>query len=310
MKIAVLRDDLINPSSPDAMDTLTEAGFIESVLFDGNEVRQIPFYADLEKTIGTLQRYAPDVVFNLTESVCSQGGLAVFAPQLLDILRLPYTGNRTFAHLVSADKDLAKRLFLQNGLPAPSSVYRAGASYLLKAKTEHASAHLDDTCVVSPASEDELRSALKQKERETGLAWIAEEYIDGREFNVALLGDEILPPAEMCFSPDFKEHKILTYEAKWNEDCDAYQLSRRSFDVENEVRERLSAVALKCKDVLDLRGYTRIDFRMNAKGVLFIIDLNTNPCIAPDSGFIAMAHEAGLSDKEVIERIVANAFSK
>ena len=310
MKIAVLRDDLTNPSLPDAADTLAEAGFVEKILTDGNDVRQIPFYADLEKTMGALQSYAPDVVFNLTESVCSQGGLAVFAPQLLDILRMPYTGNSTFAHLVSADKDLAKRLFLQNGLPAPSSVYRAGASYLLKAKTEHASAHLDDSCVVCPASEDELQDALKQKERETGLAWIAEEYIDGREFNVALLGDEVLPPAEMRFFPDFKGHRILTYEAKWNEDCDAYQLSRRSFDVEAGINQKLSAVALKCKDVLDLRGYTRIDFRMNTQGELFIIDLNTNPCIAPDSGFIAMAHEAGLSDKEVIERIVADAFSK
>ena len=310
MKIAVLRDDLTNPSSPDAADTLAEAGFVERILADENNVRQIPFYADLEKTIDTLQQYVPDVVFNLTESVCAQGGLAVLAPQLLDILRLPYTGNRTFAHLVSADKDLAKRLFLQNGLPAPSSVYRAGASYLLKAKTEHASAHLDDTCVISPASEDKLRDALKRKERETGLTWIAEEYIDGREFNVALLGGEVLPPAEMRFFSDFKGHKILTYEAKWNEDCDAYQRSRRSFDIENEIKEKLSSIALKCKDVLALRGYTRIDFRMNAKGELFIIDLNTNPCIAPDSGFIAMAHEAGLSDKEVIERIVANAFSK
>ena len=310
MKIAVLRDDLTNPSSPDAMDTLAESGFVEKILSDGNDVRQIPFYADLEKTVGALQRYAPDVVFNLTESVCSQGALAVFAPQLLDILQLPYTGNKTFAHLVSADKALAKRLFSQSGLPVPSSAYRAGAAYLLKAKTEHASAHLDDTCVVLPACEDELKNALKRKELETGLSWIAEEYVDGREFNVALLGDEALPVAEMRFSPDFKGHRILTYEAKWNEDCDAYKRSCRSFEVERDIKEKLSAVALKCKDVLDLRGYTRIDFRMDAKGELFIIDLNTNPCIAPDSGFIAMAREAGLSDKDVIERIVADAFSK
>lgn len=310
MKVAVLRDDLTNPSSPDAMDTLAEAGFVEKVLSDGNDVRQIPFHADLKKTVKELQSYAPDVVFNLTESVCSQGGLAVFAPQLLEVLRMPYTGNKTFAHLVSADKDLAKRLFFQNGLPAPSSVYRNGSTYLLKAKTEHASAHLDDTCVVRPSSGKELRDALEQKERETGLAWIAEEYIDGREFNVALLGDEVLPPAEMRFSPDFKGHKILTYEAKWNEDCDAYQLSRRSFDVESDIKEKLSDIALKCKDVLDLRGYTRIDFRTDAEGGLYIIDLNTNPCISPDSGFIAMAHEAGLTDKDVIERIVADAFSK
>ena len=310
MKIAVLRDDLTDPTSPDAADTLAEAEFVEKTLADRNDVRQIPFYADLEKTISALQNYVPDVVFNLTESVCSQGGLAILAPQLLEMLKIPYTGNRTFAHLVSSDKDLAKRLFLQNRLPAPSSAYQAGATYLLKAKTEHASAHLDDTCVICPASEKELQDALKRKERETALTWIAEEYIDGREFNVALLGDNVLPPAEMCFSPDFKGHKILTYEAKWNEDSDAYRLSRRSFDVDDAIKEKLSSVALKCKDVLDLRGYTRIDFRMNAQGRLYIIDLNTNPCISPDSGFIAMAHKAGLSDKDVIERIITDAFSK
>ena len=310
MKIALLRDDLHTPTSPDATDTLAEAEFVEKILADENDVRQIPFYADLKKTINALQNEKPDVVFNLTESVCSQGGLAILAPQLLELLQIPYTGNRMFAHLVSADKDLAKRLFLQNGLPTPSSVYRKGTTYVLKAKTEHASAHLDDTCVVCPASENELNDALKMKKRETGLTWIAEEYVDGREFNVALLGDDVLPPAEMCFSPDFKGRKILTYEAKWNEECDAYQLSRRSFDVEDDIKAKLSAIALKCKDFLDLRGYTRIDFRMNARGELYIIDLNTNPCISPDSGFIAMAHEDGLSDKNVIERIVADAFSK
>lgn len=310
MKIAVLRDDLTDPTSPDAVDTLAQADFVEKTLVDENEVFQISFYADLEKTIKALQTYAPDVVFNLTESVRSQGGLAIFAPQLLEILKIPYTGNRPFAHLVSADKNLAKKLFLQNGLLTPTSVFRPGATYLLKAKTEHASAYLDDGCVISPLSDRELRSALTRKERETGLKWIAEEYIDGREFNVALLGDEVLPPAEMCFSADFKGHKILTYEAKWNEDSDAYQFSRRSFETEPEIKKQLSDIALKCKSIFGLRGYTRIDFRMNAQGGLYIIDLNTNPCIAPDSGFIAMARQAGLTDKEIIKRIVDDAFSQ
>ena len=310
MKIAVLRDDLIDPTAPDAADTLEQAGFVENVMAAENEVCQLPFYADLDKTVQALKAYAPDIVFNLTETICNQGGLAVLAPQLLEVLKIPYTGNRPFAHLVSADKDLAKKLFLQNGLPAPASDFRSGATYLLKAKTEHASAHLDDGCVITPASEKELQAALSLKEQETGLAWIAEEYIDGREFNVALLGDTVLPPAEMCFSADFKGHKILTYEAKWNEESDAYQFSCRSFDVEPYIKKTLSDIALKCKNLLGLCGYTRIDFRMNAQGKLYIIDLNTNPCIAPDSGFIAMAHQAGLTDKEVMERIVSDAFSK
>lgn len=308
MKIAILRDDLSGNLRPDDQDNLEEAAFVENLLAADHETCQIPFYSDLAQTMAALKDFGPDLVFNLAESVCSQGGLAVFAPQILEIMRLPYTGNRTFAHLASADKALAKKILLQNGLPAPSDKYSKGSVYLLKAKTEHASIGLDDGCIIAPRTAAELQTALSAKEKETGLAWIAEEYIDGREFNVALLGNEVLPPAEMCFSPDFKGYKILTYEAKWNEDTDAYKQSRRSFEIEPEIIRSLQKLAQACKEALDLKGYTRIDFRMNRSKDLYIIDLNTNPCISEDSGFIAMSRRAGLSDKETIERIIKDAF--
>lgn len=308
MKIAILRDDLADNLRPDDQDNLEEAAFVESLLAADHETRQIPFYSDLAKTMAALKDFAPDLVFNLAESLCSQGGLAVFAPQMLEIMRLPYTGNRTFAHLISADKALAKKIMIQNGLPTPSGKFSKGSVYLLKAKTEHASIHLDDGCIITPETEEGLCTALTEKENETGLAWIAEEYIEGREFNVALLGDKILPPAEMCFSPDFKGHKILTYEAKWNEDAETYQQSQRSFEIESDIINRLRESASACRNSLELRGYTRIDFRMNRSGALYIIDLNTNPCISEDSGFVAMSRYAGLSDREMIERIMKDAF--
>lgn len=308
MKIAILRDDLTDNLRPDDQDNLEEAAFVESLLAHDHEIRQIPFYADIAKTMAELKDFSPYLVFNLAESLCSQGGLAVFAPQMLEVMRLSYTGNRTFAHLISADKALAKKVLLQNGLPAPSGCFSKGSTYLLKAKTEHASIHLDDRCIVTPETQQALEKELSAKEKETGLAWIAEEYIDGREFNVALLGDVILPPAEMCFSPDFKGHKILTYEAKWNENAETYQQSQRSFDIESDIINRLKELASACRNALELRGYTRIDFRMNRNGGLYIIDLNTNPCISEDSGFVAMSRRAGLNDREMIERIMEDAF--
>lgn len=307
MKIAILKDDLTSVIRADDNDNQEQADFVEQLLSE-HEVKQFPFSPDMKKNIKNLNAFKPDMVFNLVESVCGQGKLAVFAPQLLETLQIPFTGNKSFAHFISADKDLAKDLLLQNNLPTPTDEFVKGYTYILKAKTEHASIGLDESCIITPLSAEELKSALHNKEKSTKMEWIAEQYIDGREFNVGLLGDEVLPPAEMCFSNDFKGHKILTYEAKWNEDTSAYQKSRRTFDIDSDTIEKLKRLSLLCRGALGLKGYSRIDFRMDSAQNLYIIDVNTNPCIAPESGFIAMGHKAGLSAKKIIERIMENAF--
>lgn len=308
MRAVVLRDDVDGSGRADDLDNLQEADFIGRILSKHYETVQIPFTSDLGKTIRELQAFAPDFVFNLVESCCGAGALAVVAAELLEMMRIPFTGNRTYAHLLSADKVLARRVMEREGIPTPSDRFEKGRAYILKARMEHASIGLDDGCILCPDTAEELSEALEKKERATGRAWIAEEFVDGREFNAALLGEEVLPPAEMCFSPDFEGHRILTYEAKWDESAPAYARSTRSFDVEETVREELCTLARECRKRLDLKGYARIDFRMNGEGRLYVIDVNTNPCISPDAGFMAMAERAGLTPEDVIERIVKDAF--
>ncbi len=308
MKAAVLRDDVDGSGRADDLDNLQEADFVGRVLSERCETVQIPFTSDLGKTMTELRAFAPDFVFNLVESCCGTGALAVAATELLEMMRIPFTGNRTYAHLLSTDKALAKRVMEREGIPTPSGRFEKGRAYILKARTEHASIGLDEGCIISPETAGELSEALEEKERATGRAWIAEEFVDGREFNAALLGEQVLPPAEMCFSPDFEGHRILTYEAKWDESAPSYARSVRSFDLEDGLREELCALARECRVRLELKGYARVDFRMNGEGRLYVIDVNTNPCISPGAGFMAMAEQAGLTPAEVIERIVKDAF--
>jgi D-alanine-D-alanine ligase len=308
MRAAVLRDDVDGSGRADDLDNLQEADFVGRILSERYETIQIPFTSDLGKTMTELRAFAPDFVFNLVESCCGAGALAVVATELLETMRIPFTGNRTYAHLLSADKALAKRVMEREGIPTPSGRFKKGQAYILKARMEHASIGLDDGCIVSPETAEELSKVLEDKERATGRAWIAEEFVDGREFNAALLGEELLPPAEMCFSPDFEGRRILTYEAKWDESTPAYARSMRSFELESDLREELCALVRTCRACLELKGYARVDFRMNGEGRLYVIDVNTNPCISPDAGFMAMAVRAGLTPADVIERIVNDAF--
>jgi D-alanine-D-alanine ligase len=308
MKIVILRDDLDDSNSLDEIDNLNEANFVESILRKNHEVKQIPFVPNLNIVIDELINEAPDVVFNLVESFCGSGAMAIVPVQLLEVLGIPFTGNHIFSHLVSADKNIAKHILQDKGIPTPKSCFLDGAEYIIKAKTEHASLALDDNCIKTFSSEEEMKLTLSQKKKETGLEWIAEQYIEGREFNCAILGKEILPPAEIRFEDDFIGHKILTYEAKWNDKSDSYRQSLRHFDIEQDIVKRLKNITETCRKKLNLKGYARVDFRMDKFGNLFVIDINTNPCISPNSGFVAMANQIGISNDSMIEKIIYDAL--
>jgi D-alanine-D-alanine ligase len=146
-------------------------------------------------------------------------------------------------------------------------------------------------------------------------ALFAEAYIDGREFNVSLLATdgepEVLPVAEIRFV-DFPEGrpKILDYEAKWAEDSAAYRGTVRhtlTACEEQELASQLNSIAQRVWTLFDLRDYARVDFRVDAKGQPWVVDINANPCLAPDAGFAAAATAAGMSFSEIIMRIVTAA---
>jgi len=183
--------------------------------------------------------------------------------------------------------------------------------YIVKSLWEHASKGLDDGCIVRDKAL--LRRVMVERRDSLGGECFAEAYIEGREFNVSLLGDasgvEVLPVAEMRFDQYEGRARVLGYEAKWEQGSFAYEHTTRTFDVEPQDKElvrRLSRLAVKCWRLFHLRGYARVDFRVNAEGEAYVLEVNANPCISPDSGFVAAAAQAKISYNKLVSRIVAD----
>jgi D-alanine-D-alanine ligase len=149
-----------------------------------------------------------------------------------------------------------------------------------------------------------------------GGRWFAERFIEGREFNIAVLGPRgrprILPMAEMTFA-DWPAGKprIVGYEAKWEEGSPGYNHTVRRFGVERDEPVLAAKIRHACETVwaaFDLCGFVRVDFRVDAAGTPFVLEINANPCISPDAGFAAAAEEAGMRYEDLIEAIVQAAL--
>lgn len=327
MRVAIVHDRIPENANQDELDTLVQAEAIAAALEGlGYETVRIPFSLDLEASAATIERAEANLLFNLVESVAGRGHFIHLAPALFDGLKIPYTGCPTEAIFTTGNKVMTKRRLELAGIPtadcftakesprggASPGRFKPGATYIVKAIWEEASIGLDPASVRVYGSPEELRHAIAAKARELGTGFFAEEYIDGREFNVGLLagadGPVALPIAEMRFDGfPAGRPRILDYKAKWHEETEEYRHSVRGFDfppADRPLLARLAEISLRCWKLFDLNGYARVDFRVAADGTPYVLELNANPCISPDSGFIAMARRAGLDYAAVIDRIV------
>jgi len=179
--------------------------------------------------------------------------------------------------------------------------------YILKPVWEEGSVGLDEDAVFTVQDEDMIRkfSSLSSSH------YFIEEYVEGREFNISMLGGtekkDILCPAEMIFTnfPEGKP-KILGYKAKWDEQSVEYRNTTRSFNTlekDSALYNRLEKICHRCWDSFHLNGYARVDFRVDIQGNPLVLEINGNPCISDDSGFMAAARHDGYTDKTVIQRI-------
>ncbi|MBK8976228.1 MAG: ATP-grasp domain-containing protein [Planctomycetes bacterium] len=326
MDILILHDEVEPGARPDETDVLVQRDVVDAALVRaGHRVRAAGAGLDLASLAAGLRAEPPDLVFNLVESVARTGRLIHIVPALLDALGVRFSGAPTDAVYATSNKRLAKRLLRAGGLPTPDAVTTAelvdGAeiapgSYLVKSVWEHGSVGIGPDSVVDVRDAAELRAALARLEPRFGGDGIAERFIDGREFNLSLLagprGPDVLPPAEIEFvdwAPDAP--RIVDYRAKWDDGSREYHATPRTFDFRPQDAELLDALcefALRCWRLFGLRGYARVDFRVDHSGQPWILEVNTNPCLSPDAGFAAAVARAGLSLDEAVARIVADAL--
>jgi D-alanine-D-alanine ligase len=243
------------------------------------------------------------------------------ATALLDHLQIPYTGCSTEGLMITGNKVLAKRWLRAHGLATAdwwdgvSSVppHPGPGRWITKPVSEDASIGMDDSSVVDDFSQ--VPHAVAARETLRKYRWFAEKFVEGREINVALVdgpgGPQVLPIPEIEFV-DYPAGKprIVGYAAKWQEDSfECRNTVRRFVDPVSEAAlcAELGRMSLQCWDIFQLRGYARVDFRVDAAGKPWVLEVNANPCISPDAGFAAALEQAGIRYADGIERIVAAA---
>lgn len=328
MQVLILHDDVPADAPLDELDNLVQADAISAALTQlGHQTRKVPFTLDLKAVAKALNEPKPHLVFNLVETAGGTGRLTYLAPALLDGLGIPYTGAGTDAMFSTSSKILSKKILAEHGIPTPAwftpemLLEQSGplpGSFIIKSVWEDASIGIDDSSIMTPGTTAALHEEMVRRLERLGGEAFAEGYIDGREFNLSVMGRkggfDVLPPAEIHFV-DFAPGKprIVNYQAKWDEQSHEYHNTPRCFDFpasDAALVERLVAVARQCWEAFGLAGYARVDFRVDADGKPWVLELNANPCLSPDAGFMAACDRAGFGFVGAIERIVEEGMGR
>lgn len=303
LKILILYNALSENPAQDEKDVLDQVTLVEEGLSSNvYQVEKLEFSLDVKNFLTTISKVKPDLVFNLVESVDNDGKLICLAPGILEHIGIPYTGTKHDQMFICQNKVVAKELMVKNNILTPSWLrmdnpkFILGKQYLVKPIWEDGSLGIDDDKLFTSVDE-----SLKNYDPSN---FFLEEYVDGREFNVAILAGEVLEPAEIVFRGFEDIPKILGYKAKWEEDSFQYKNTFRTFDIEEGLRGKLKVIGKKCWELFNMKGYARVDFRMDSVGKIYVLEVNPNPCISPDSGFIAAAQNFGYSKKDVVEKIL------
>ncbi|MBL7817691.1 MAG: ATP-grasp domain-containing protein [Saprospiraceae bacterium] len=315
--IVILTNE-VKSDLPDVVDVLEQRDLVlTACLALGYEVICLELGDNLKTDFEKVAAAQPDIVFSLVEDIWGKGELLYFAPAILTAHRIAYTGNPLEALFLTADKVLTKKLLRLHDLPTADffdlkslDTLDPTKTYIVKPKREDASIGIDASAVFN------ISETLKVEKirRLPPPQYFIEEYIDGREFNLSLLVNDgkvdILPMAEIEFLPYFADKpKILDYDAKWNETSAGYKNTIRSFGTLEDkphLKQALTQICEKVWQVFDLKGYARIDFRIDEHDSIYILEINANPCISADSGFAAAVQQAGYSYIEMIQRILSD----
>lgn len=319
MTILILYNE-VRGKAPDEADVLAQRDLVSAACRKlGHSVSELALGDDVAGQMRRIREAAPDLVFNLTEAAFGRSELLYLAPALLGSFNIPYTGVSAEALFLTTNKVLAKKMMRLQELPTPdyfaideTAQLNSKKRYIVKPVGEEASVGISEAMVFYPTEAEKLK---KIRQLPAGRYFI-EEYIEGREFNISMLADdrrgmEILPPAEMLFGEFFKEHpKILGYKAKWDENSPEYRNSSRAFGTLKKgsaLEKKLLETCMRCRDLFGLRGYARVDLRVDTGDKIYILEVNGNPCISADSGFVAALAEAGYGIETMVKRIIEDA---
>jgi len=273
-----------------------------------------------------LKTEKPDLIFNLVESLGDESIHEMHVAGIYEVLGIPYTGSSPITLGTCLNKARAKEILSYNGIPTSKFMicrnvgsvnaddFPLSFPLIVKPACEDASVGIDNNSIV-----DSL-TALKKRVRYIFQRYdqpaLIEEYIEGRELNVAIIGNSkplVLPISEIDFSglpPEYP--KIVTYDAKWMNGSIEYEGTKGvcPADLPSAVETRVKELALQAYQLMGCRDYARVDFRLSKNNKPYVLEVNPNPDISDDAGFIRSTGTYGLTFNEAIGKIVEFALKR
>jgi D-alanine-D-alanine ligase len=318
MKIALLFDGASAYAvNPDALILDTVRAIEQSLVSEGNEVVYIPVYQD-GKWIEKIRKGKFDLAFNMCEGIDGIAALESAAISVLELFKIPFTGASSYTAAICLRKHVINGLLEKNGLPIPrftcirrgDALTSVGFPAIVKPAAEDASLGVEQRSVV--------RNMRQLAERVDAMLQVWDEvlvqrYIDGREVNVGILGDAVLPIAEIDFGKMPRGRwRIVTYQSKWVPGSvdDIGGAPRCPAKLPAKVANEVRRVALRAWKLAGGFGYGRVDMRIDANGQPWILEVNANPDIAPDAGLARMARVVGIEYPALIRNICELGLAK
>jgi D-alanine-D-alanine ligase len=324
--LALVHQHLVPPAEiPEGTDLVsapwrTEYDVITTLRAQGHDVQPLGVHDDLGELRRAKEEFKPQIAFNLLEAF---DDVTIFDQNVvshLELLKLPYTGCNPRGLLLARDKSLSKKLLAYHRIAVPEfEVFRAGRPIrrpkrlpfplIVKSLTQEASVGISQASVVD--TDEKLKERVAFIHESIGTAAIVEQYIEGRELYVGILGNQTLnalPVWELFFNNmPSDSRRIATDRVKWSV---KYQQkhgieSGPARDLPEGAGDRIQHICKRAYRALELSGFARIDLRLEDNGTVWVIEANPNPQIAKGEDFAASADKAGIGYESLLQRIVS-----
>ena len=311
MKIGVLFDGAsASGLAADLSIMGTTSVIAQCLASEGNQIVEIGVYPDA-KWIDKIRRARVDLIFNLCESIDGVAALEPPVISVLELLGIPYTGSGSWTTSLTLRKHIVNAALERAGLPVPrfalvrrgSSIPAVGFPAICKPAAEDASIGIEQRSVVrTTRTLNDRVGAMLERWDEV----LVQRYVDGREVNIGILGDTVLPISEIKFDHMPKGMwKIVTYRSKWEEgsDEDLGSAPHCPAKLPANAAAQLRKIAMAAWRIVGGAGYGRVDLRIDERGRPWILEVNANPDISPDAGLARMARVAGIEYSALVRRI-------
>ena len=323
--LALMHPDLVPP--PDAASLSLEERFRYKTEYDvvntlqqlGHEVRALGVQDELHPIRDAVDEFKPDLAFNLLEEFQGNVLFDQNVVSLLELLRVPYTGCNPRGLIISREKALSKKLLVYHRIRVPAfHAFPLGLKIkrprqlafplIVKSLTEHSSLGISKASIVH--DDAELSDRVKFVHRRVKTDAIAEQFIEGREVYVAVLGNErltALPARELVIASEHSDPPVIATE-KVKHDLEYQERhgieQKPAVDLLPAVQSALPHLSKRIYRILGLSGYARIDYRISPDGLIWCLEANPNPEISQGEEFASAALQAGIAYPELLQRLL------